>query len=54
MHAETKVAMRLGVEVMLAGGVEACKRMGGIQEIKDAALAVSLSLPPLVLKPSGP
>ena len=38
--AETKAAMRLGVEVMLAGGVEAFMHMGGIQDIKDAALAV--------------
>ena len=52
--AETKETMRLGVEVMLEGGVEACMLMGGIQVIKDAAFAVRLSLPPPNLKPSGP
>ena len=51
--AETKAFMRLGVEVMLAGGVEACMRMGGIQDIKDAAFAMRLSLPPPNLTPSG-
>ena len=52
--AETKATMRLDVEVMLTGGLEACIRMGGIQDIKDAALSVRLSLPPPNLKTSGP
>jgi hypothetical protein len=51
---ETKVVMRLGVEVMLVGGVEACMLMGGIQDIKDEALAVRLPLQPPMLKPLGP
>ncbi len=51
---ETKAAMRLDVEVMLTGGVEACMLMGGIQDIKDAAFTVRLSLEPSNLKPLGP
>ncbi len=52
-NAETKATMRLDVEVMLTGGLEVCIRMGGIQDIKDAALTVRLSLPPPNLKTSG-
>ena len=37
---ETKADMRLDVEVMLTGGVEACMFMGGIQTIKDTAFVV--------------
>ena len=51
---ETKAVMRLDVEVLLTGGVEACMLMGGIQDIKDAAFAVRLSLEPSNLKPLGP
>ena len=51
---ETKTSMWLGVEVMLAGGVEACMLMGDIQAIKNAALAVRLPLQPPILKPLGP
>ena len=44
----------MDVEVMLTGGVEACMRMGGIQDIKDTTLVVSLPLPPPLMKLSGP
>jgi hypothetical protein len=49
---ETKSTMRLDVEVILAGGVEAYMIMGEIQTIKDAALAVRLSLQPPNFKSS--
>ena len=35
--AETTEARRFGVLVMLAGGVEACKMMSGVEEVKQAA-----------------
>ena len=37
---ETQELRRFGVEVMLAGGVEACKLMSCVSAVKEAALAV--------------
>ena len=39
-NAEKLETQRLGVMTMLAVGVEVCKLMASIQEIKDAAFAV--------------